>query len=236
MTDDDSVKTLATYLETEFGRLDVLVNNAGTLFENDRSASVLEQSMECFQVTMAANFYGPLRVCQGLAGLMRQSTSGRVINISSGLGQLETMGDSYPAYGVSKTALNALTRLVAGALADSGVLVNAVSPGWLPPTWVVRKEDQWRKAQIPRRGLRSWTMTARPAASFATANLFPGNPLQNETPLLRFSEQHALVTAAQKGKSIFCYPSIDCVEHPDGKATYQPGNSRPGLRHVIEQP
>ena len=129
VTDDDSVKTLATYLETEFGRLDVLVNNAGTLFENDRSASVLEQSMECFQVTMAANFYGPLRVCQGLAGLMRQSTSGRVINISSGLGQLETMGDSYPAYGVSKTALNALTRLVAGALADSGVLVNAVSPG-----------------------------------------------------------------------------------------------------------
>ena len=129
VTDDDSVKTLAAYLKTEFGRLDVLVNNAGIVFENDRSASVLEQSAKCFHATMEANFYGPLRVCQGLAALIRQSTSARVINISSGLGQLETMGDRYPAYGVSKTALNALTRLLAGALVDDGVLVNAVSPG-----------------------------------------------------------------------------------------------------------
>ena len=129
VTSDDSVSALAAFLESEFACLDVLVNNAGILFENDRSTSVLDQSTECFHTTMEANFYGPLRVCQGLATLLRKSTSARVVNVSSGLGQLENMEDHYPAYGVSMTALNALTRLLAGALADDGVLVNAMSPG-----------------------------------------------------------------------------------------------------------
>ena len=130
VTSDDSVKALAAYLHTEFGGLDVLVNNAGVLFDDDRlEASVLEVSLERFRVTMEANFYGPLRVCQGLAGLLRKSKSGRIVNVSSGLGQLENMVDSHPAYAVSKTSLNALTRLSADALKNDGVLVNAMCPG-----------------------------------------------------------------------------------------------------------
>ncbi len=130
VTSDDSVNALAAYLKTEFGDLDVLVNNAGVLYDDDRlEASVLEVSLERFRVTMEANFYGPLRVCQGLAALLRKSKSARIVNISSGLGQLENMVDGYPAYGVSKTALNALTRLSADARSANKVLVNAMCPG-----------------------------------------------------------------------------------------------------------
>jgi NAD(P)-dependent dehydrogenase (short-subunit alcohol dehydrogenase family) len=75
------------------------------------------------------NFYGPLRVCQALVPVMRRSKSGRIVNVSSGLGQLTGMRDQHPAYGISKTALNALTRMVAGATRDDGMLVNALCPG-----------------------------------------------------------------------------------------------------------
>ena len=130
VTSDDSVKILAAYLDAEFGRLDVLVNNAGILFDDDRlEAKVLKVPEELFRATMEVNFYGPLRVCQGLAPLLRKSESGRIVNVSSGLGQLDTMVDGFPAYGVSKTSLNALTRLIADALKDDRVLVNAMSPG-----------------------------------------------------------------------------------------------------------
>ena len=130
VTSDDSVKDLVAYLEGEFGRVDVLVNNAGILFDDDRlEASVLDVSVERVRLTMEVNFFGPLRTCQALAPLLRKSTSGRIVNVSSGLGQLDGMVDGYPAYGMSKTSLNALTRLTADALSKDGVLVNAMCPG-----------------------------------------------------------------------------------------------------------
>ena len=130
VTSDDSVRALGTYLETQFGRLDVLVNNAGVLFDDDRfEAKVLDVPLARFRDTMEVNFYGPLRVCQGLSPLLVKSEGGRIVNVSSGLGQLETMVDGHPAYGVSKTALNSLTRLTADGLKRHKVLVNAVSPG-----------------------------------------------------------------------------------------------------------
>jgi len=130
VTDDADVDSLAVYLEKEFGRLDVLVNNAGVLFDDDRAEeSVLDVSLERYRITMEVNFFGPLRVSRGLAALLRQSDAGRIVNISSGLGQLENMVDGYPAYGVSKTSLNALTRLCADAMREDGVLVDAMCPG-----------------------------------------------------------------------------------------------------------
>ena len=130
VTSDESVGDLASYLDSEFGRLDVLVNNAGVLFDDDRiDASILDQLMERFHITMDVNFYGPLRVCQALVPVMRRSKSGRIVNVSSGLGQLTGMRDQHPAYGISKTALNALTRMVAGATRDDGMLVNSLCPG-----------------------------------------------------------------------------------------------------------
>ena len=131
VTCDASVAALAAYLQTEFSRLDILVNNAGILRAEDDGAevSVLDQSMECFEDTLATNFYGQLRVCQALVPLFKRSPGGRIVNISSGLSQLHQMQDKFPAYTVSKTALNALTRMLADATRADGVLVNAALPG-----------------------------------------------------------------------------------------------------------
>ena len=134
VTSDASVRGLADFLDGEFGRLDVLINNAGVLFDDDRGPSILEQSVDLFRATMDVNLYGPLRVCQGLAFLIRKSSSGRIVNLSSGLGQLDNMTDQYPAYGVSKTALNALTCMIADAFRGDGVLVNAMCPGLVNTT------------------------------------------------------------------------------------------------------
>jgi NAD(P)-dependent dehydrogenase (short-subunit alcohol dehydrogenase family) len=130
VTDQSSIATIAGHLESEYGRVDVLVNNAGVLIDS-RSASVLKEKEETFRATLETNFYGALRMCQALVPLMQKNHYGRVVNLSSGLGQLEDMGDGTPAYRVSKVALNAITRMVAKAVEGDNVLVNSMCPGWV---------------------------------------------------------------------------------------------------------
>jgi NAD(P)-dependent dehydrogenase (short-subunit alcohol dehydrogenase family) len=127
---DDSVEALRDDIEREAGRVDVLVNNAGMLIDQ-RSTSVLREPITTFRKTLETNFYGALRMCQALVPLMRRHHYGRIVNMSSGLGQLEDMGDGTPAYRVSKTALNALTRMVSVAVRGDDILVNSVCPGWV---------------------------------------------------------------------------------------------------------
>jgi len=125
-----SVSALARYLNKEHGRVDVLVNNAGILI--DKSAtSILDEKEDVFHATLETNFFGALRVCQAVVPLMQKHGYGRVVNLSSGLGQLDDMGDGNAAYRTSKTALNALTRMVAAATADDNILVNSMCPGWV---------------------------------------------------------------------------------------------------------
>ncbi|MBI3526412.1 MAG: SDR family oxidoreductase [Betaproteobacteria bacterium] len=125
-----SVAALARYLAKEHGRVDVLVNNAGILI--DRSAtSVLDEKEDVFHTTLETNFFGALRMCQAVVPLMQKHRYGRVVNLSSGLGQLDDMGDGNAAYRTSKTVLNALTRMVATATAGDNVLVNSMCPGWV---------------------------------------------------------------------------------------------------------
>jgi NAD(P)-dependent dehydrogenase (short-subunit alcohol dehydrogenase family) len=81
--------------------------------------------------TLETNFLGAWRVCKAFVPIIRESGSGRIVNISSAMGQLETMGVDSPAYRVSKTALNALTGMLAADLAGAKILVNAVDPGWI---------------------------------------------------------------------------------------------------------
>jgi NAD(P)-dependent dehydrogenase (short-subunit alcohol dehydrogenase family) len=130
VTRAEQIQALARHMADAHGRCDVLVNNAGIMIDR-RSASVTHAKMETFRSTLETNFYGPLMVTQALVPLMRKHRYGRVVNLSSGLGQLEDMGDGTPAYRVSKTALNALTRMFATATSDDGVLVNAMCPGWV---------------------------------------------------------------------------------------------------------
>jgi NAD(P)-dependent dehydrogenase (short-subunit alcohol dehydrogenase family) len=116
-------------LEREFGGADVLVNNAAILL--DEEGDVLRISPASFRASFETNVMGALHLCQALVPGMRARRYGRVVNVSSGAGQLEGMGGYAPAYSLSKAALNALTRLVAHAGRDRNVLVNAVDPGWV---------------------------------------------------------------------------------------------------------
>jgi len=121
---------LAEWLEREFGRVDVLVNNAGVL-PDPRGSRVLDVSAAVVRAAMETNLIGTLNVTQALAPLMKAHGYGRIVNVSSELGQLASMSVGSPAYRMSKTALHALTRMLANELAASGVKVNALSPGWV---------------------------------------------------------------------------------------------------------
>lgn len=129
VTDDASVAALARWLEGRFDRVDSLINNAGISIQGWGSG-VLDLSLEALNTTLNTNLYGVLRVTQAVMPLLRQSPAGRIVNLSSGMGQLSDMGSGAPAYRISKTALNALTRTLAAELKDTPIKVNAACPGW----------------------------------------------------------------------------------------------------------
>ena len=133
VTDANSVASAVAHVHARFGRIDVLVNNAGIALDGSRSpvSSVLEVSPEIVARTLDANTLGPLRLIQAVVPLMRAQGYGRIVNVSSGLGQISAMGGSWPGYRMSKTALNALTRIVAAEVGSANIKVNAMSPGWV---------------------------------------------------------------------------------------------------------
>jgi NAD(P)-dependent dehydrogenase (short-subunit alcohol dehydrogenase family) len=128
VTDPASVAQLRAYLAAQIGRLDVLINNAGVY---PTQGSILTIDLPTIRDTLEINTFGPLLLCQSLVPLMRQGRYGRIVNVSSGAGQLSEMSDYTPAYNLSKTALNAVTRMVADAVGGQNIQVNAVCPGWV---------------------------------------------------------------------------------------------------------
>ena len=136
VNDHKSIRTLAQDVEHEFGRCDILINNAGIFPDTrvrpgDSYPSVFQTNADTVAKAMATNVYGPLLLCQAFVPLMRKNKFGRIINLSSGLGQLEDMGAGYPAYRISKAAINALTRIVAAEVQEENILVNSMCPGWV---------------------------------------------------------------------------------------------------------
>ncbi|RCJ21933.1 short-chain dehydrogenase [Nostoc minutum NIES-26] len=132
VTSDDSSRKLAEFIRQQFGKLDVLVNNAGIYIDNQAgSNSVFNAKIDTLQQTIDSNVYGALRVTQALIPLMKEQNYGRIVNVSSGMGQLTDMEGGSPAYRLSKTALNALTRIFASELKGTNILVNSVCPGWV---------------------------------------------------------------------------------------------------------
>ena len=129
VSDVGSIIALERILEGDPGRLDVLVNNAGVYL--DPHEGVFDVPEALVRETMETNFYGPFHLLRALAPLLRQSEAGAVVNVSSGYGALNGMAGGSPAYRISKTALNALTRIAAAELRKDGVKVNAVCPGWV---------------------------------------------------------------------------------------------------------
>ena len=131
VSDAASIERAAETLASKTEALDGLINNAGIL-DDERGASVLNTDPGLIRRTLETNTFGPLHLTQKLAPLLAKATDGgRVVNLSSGLGQLSDMEDSYPAYSISKTALNAVTRQLAAALKTQGIAVNSVCPGWV---------------------------------------------------------------------------------------------------------
>ncbi|MFO7966644.1 MAG: SDR family oxidoreductase [Archaeoglobaceae archaeon] len=128
VTEEDSIQQLASYLENELDRLDVLVNNAGISIDGDKTT--VDIDMETVRKTMETNFYGPFRVSQTLLPLLLKSEDGRIINVSSSLGALNSPFSGKTSYSISKTALNALTVNMAADL-EGRVKVNSMCPGWV---------------------------------------------------------------------------------------------------------
>jgi NAD(P)-dependent dehydrogenase (short-subunit alcohol dehydrogenase family) len=129
VTDEQSVSDVADYVKDTFGSLDVLINNAGIMIEENHRAMDLE--LEDLHKTMATNFYGPLMLTRTMVPLLKDSKDARVINVSSRMGQLSGMGGGYAAYRISKTALNALTVVMAKELFEEGIRINTICPGWV---------------------------------------------------------------------------------------------------------
>jgi NAD(P)-dependent dehydrogenase (short-subunit alcohol dehydrogenase family) len=127
--DARSIESLATWIEELSPRLHVLVNNAAILLDEGRSITDVEP--RDFEATWRANTLGPFALTRRLVPRLRASGHARVVNVSSGAGQISSMEGYAPSYSVSKAALNAVTVLFAHALRRDGVLVNCVDPGWV---------------------------------------------------------------------------------------------------------
>jgi NAD(P)-dependent dehydrogenase (short-subunit alcohol dehydrogenase family) len=133
VADSESIWDLVEFIQEQSGHLEILVNNAGIFIdpEDPDDSSIFHASLDTLRRTYETNVYGPLQLCQALIPLMQAREYGRVVNISSGMGQLSDMNGGYPGYRLSKTSLNALTRIFADELKGTNVLVNSVCPGWV---------------------------------------------------------------------------------------------------------
>jgi len=129
VTRASSIDEAARFVASRVGRVDVLVNNAAVLIGED--VDLLDTSIDDVRSTFETNVFGAIAVSQAFVPGMLERRDGRVVNVSSGAGQLASMGTYAPAYSMSKAALNAFTRQLSAATRGRGVLVNSVDPGWV---------------------------------------------------------------------------------------------------------
>ena len=124
----DSVMRAADDIKQKFNNVDLLINNAGILIK-EYQLPAIETSEDSILKTFNTNTLGVLRVCKSIVPLMVNGS--RIINISSGMGQLDEMDSGSTAYRISKTALNALTKILSNELLSMGIKVNTICPGWV---------------------------------------------------------------------------------------------------------
>ena len=124
----DSVMRAADDIKQIFNNVDLLINNAG-IFIKEYQLPAIETSEDSILKTFNTNTLGVLRVCKSIVPLMVNGS--RIINISSGMGQLDEMNSGSTAYRISKTALNALTKILSNELLSMGIKVNTICPGWV---------------------------------------------------------------------------------------------------------
>jgi NAD(P)-dependent dehydrogenase (short-subunit alcohol dehydrogenase family) len=127
VSDLDSVDALAARIAIDPGRLDVLVNNAG-IHGGSYNDTFEESDIDEIREVLETNLFGAWRLTQAMLPLLRRSEHPRVVNVSSGSGQLADMDGGIHPYRLSKTGMNVLTRTLA---ADGEVMVNSMCPGWV---------------------------------------------------------------------------------------------------------
>jgi NAD(P)-dependent dehydrogenase (short-subunit alcohol dehydrogenase family) len=129
VTDPASIAAARRTVEERLGPVDVVINNAAVLLH--ASDDPLAIPRDAFRVTFDTNVFGAIEVCRVFVPPMAERGYGRVVNVSSGVGQFARLSTYAPAYSISKAALNAFTRVLAATYQGKGVLVNAVDPGWV---------------------------------------------------------------------------------------------------------
>ena len=170
VTNEESILELFKFIKTDFGKLDVLINNAGIGANDDDDRNTVIGGVKDFirtnlstawriaknfkpvlqnvgmgkgkkgatsislvsvKLIMETNLYGPWRIIQAFIPLLKKSEDGRIINISSGMGELNSLTGDYPGYRISKSSLNALTIMFSNELKSQRIKVNAMCPGWV---------------------------------------------------------------------------------------------------------
>jgi len=131
VADAEAAQRAASEVKTRYGRLDVLVNNAGVHYDTWQNVETADWKIvrEAYEV----NVFGAWRMAKAFVPMMRQARWGRIVHVSSEAGSLASMGAGTPAYSTTKAALNALTRVLAAEVRDAGILVNAVCPVRVAP-------------------------------------------------------------------------------------------------------
>ncbi len=128
VTSEDSVREAADQVAKRFDHLDVLINNAGVMGNH----AMQEFDLPQVSSVMDSNFMGPIRTSKYFLPMLRKSLDARIINVSSGMGELASLeSGGYGAYRLSKTSLNAFTILLAAELRSTSVKVMAMCPGWV---------------------------------------------------------------------------------------------------------
>ena len=140
ISDSEDIATVKNYIESEFGVLDILVNNAAVFLDGEWFGNNVESvPMKILRDTFDINYFGTVELTQALLPLIKKSDAGRIVNISSLSGSFGVHLDENHwlyklkpyAYSASKTALNQFTVFLANALKETNVKVNAASPGWV---------------------------------------------------------------------------------------------------------
>jgi NAD(P)-dependent dehydrogenase (short-subunit alcohol dehydrogenase family) len=130
VSDQNSISNVVKEIDKEFGKLDVLVNNAAILYDTWQKA--VNADLEVVNEALRTNLFGPWRLSQAFIPMMKENKYGRIVNVSSLAGSLQhTNYGGTPAYNISKAALNMLTRKLAAELVNTGILVNSVDPRWV---------------------------------------------------------------------------------------------------------
>jgi NAD(P)-dependent dehydrogenase (short-subunit alcohol dehydrogenase family) len=129
VSDSKSISTTASEFSKLFGHLDVLINNAGIY--PDEGLNILTISRRQLAETFQTNTFGPVEVTRAFLPHLRKAKAPRVVNMSSGYGQIEGLLATVPSYCLSKLALNGVTVMLAQALKQEGIAVSSMSPGWV---------------------------------------------------------------------------------------------------------